>query len=199
MDTERLQEIGLAVRETEDGVVADLDLDQAPLVNPLTRAFIQKVTFRVEEGKLIAFAPPELAWIPPLRPPPVQNQVRSGGQQTYGCPNDPRRRWFKRKNPSALIRFISDDHWARDGCSDLDLKKARCESAKKATSFLNPKRRANAQSGGRYWLAVCGAKIPEPSLQKILQVIAPPLLQHRPECNAATSLRHTPVVQTRIE
>lgn len=66
MDTARLQAIGLTPRETEDGLMVDLDLDQAPLVNPLTRAFIQKVTFRVEDDKLVAHDPPEIAWIPPL-------------------------------------------------------------------------------------------------------------------------------------
>ncbi|HLL55673.1 MAG TPA: hypothetical protein VK447_19085 [Myxococcaceae bacterium] len=66
MITSRLQAIGLSVRDAGPDLIADLELDVAPLVNPLTRAFIQRVSFKVVKDTLVAHEPPELAWIPPL-------------------------------------------------------------------------------------------------------------------------------------
>lgn len=66
MDAERLRELGLVVRETDLGAEADLELTTNSLVNPLTRNFIQKVTFTVLGDRLVAIDPAELVGIAPI-------------------------------------------------------------------------------------------------------------------------------------
>ncbi len=66
MNPEQLEAIGLTVRGSGADLIADLELDVAPLVNPITRAFIERVSFKVVNDRLVAHEPPELAWIPPL-------------------------------------------------------------------------------------------------------------------------------------
>lgn len=66
MDSERLRELGLTVRSTEGGLEADLEFTTNSLVNPLTRSFIQKVTFTILGDRLIALEPAELVGIAPI-------------------------------------------------------------------------------------------------------------------------------------
>ncbi|MDQ3262885.1 MAG: hypothetical protein M3Y59_04385 [Myxococcota bacterium] len=66
MDPQRLSELGLTVRESDLGLEVDLDLQTVPLVNPLTRNFIHKVTFTVLGDRLVAIDPPELVGSAPL-------------------------------------------------------------------------------------------------------------------------------------
>lgn len=66
MDPDRLRDLGLSVRETELGTEADLELTTNSLMNPLTRNFIQKVTFTVVGDRLVAIDPAELVGIAPI-------------------------------------------------------------------------------------------------------------------------------------
>lgn len=66
MDPDRLRDLGLSVRETELGTEADLELTTNSLMNPLTRNFIQKVTFTVLGDRLVAIDPAELVGIAPI-------------------------------------------------------------------------------------------------------------------------------------
>ena len=56
MDTARLRELGLQVREEAAGIEVVLDLEAASLVNPITREFITEVTFQVMGDRLIPIA-----------------------------------------------------------------------------------------------------------------------------------------------
>lgn len=68
MDRAFLEELGLTVREAEDGVVeADLELNSGQCVNPLTRKFINRATFTVIGERLIVVDPPELLGAPPVQ------------------------------------------------------------------------------------------------------------------------------------
>jgi hypothetical protein len=67
VDRAFLEELGLTVREAEDGVVeADLELNSGQCVNPLTRKFINRATFTVLGERLIVVDPPELLGAPPV-------------------------------------------------------------------------------------------------------------------------------------
>lgn len=81
MSQDRLKELGFQVRETEFGLEADLSLEGAPLVNPLSHASIENVTFTVVGERVIAIEPPELVGIQPLlisaaaRPEELREQI----------------------------------------------------------------------------------------------------------------------------
>lgn len=69
MDTTRLQQLGLTWQEDAAGGEVVLELQSLPLVNPLTRHFIDQVRLRPlpdDEG-LLPIAPPEVVGLPPLR------------------------------------------------------------------------------------------------------------------------------------
>lgn len=68
-----LQKLGLLLRQTGHGVEADLELMNLPLVNPITRRFINQVTFVVVEENLNFRAPPELVGLDPLTVAGVQH------------------------------------------------------------------------------------------------------------------------------
>jgi hypothetical protein len=61
-----LEKLGLSVREVGPSLEAQLELSSSQLINPLTRSFIQKVSFRVSKDRLIVTAPPELVGINPI-------------------------------------------------------------------------------------------------------------------------------------
>ena len=69
MDTARLQQLGLTWHEDATGAEAVLELQSLPLVNPLTRHFIDQVRLRPLPGDegLLPVAPPEVVGLPPLR------------------------------------------------------------------------------------------------------------------------------------
>ncbi|MBU8894763.1 hypothetical protein KRR26_04065 [Corallococcus sp. M34] len=66
MDTTRLEQLGLKVHEDAAGVEARLDLESAPLVNPITKAFIPEVTFQVMGDRLIPIAPSAVVGLAPI-------------------------------------------------------------------------------------------------------------------------------------
>ncbi len=65
MDTARLEQLGLTVRESATGIEATLDLS-AVLVNPMTRQPLAQVTFQVLGERLVPSAPPEVVGLPPV-------------------------------------------------------------------------------------------------------------------------------------
>jgi hypothetical protein len=69
MDPNRLQQLGLTWHEGATGGEAVLELQSLPLVNPLTRHFIDQVRLRPLPGEeeLLPVAPPEVVGLPPLR------------------------------------------------------------------------------------------------------------------------------------
>lgn len=67
MDTSRLQQMGLAVSESDAGLGPEVELVLGvPLTNPLTRASIDRVKLTVSGERLIAIDPPELVGLAPL-------------------------------------------------------------------------------------------------------------------------------------
>jgi hypothetical protein len=66
METARLRELGLQVREEASGVEATLDLEAASLVNPITKAFITEVSFQVMGDRLIPISPPAVVGMTPI-------------------------------------------------------------------------------------------------------------------------------------
>jgi hypothetical protein len=66
MKPEALEKLGLTVRQVSGGLEADLDLVTLPLLNPISRKFISKVTFTIVEDRLFITAPRELAGGPPV-------------------------------------------------------------------------------------------------------------------------------------
>jgi hypothetical protein len=75
--------LGLKVRQTPDGIEADLDLAARPLVNPLANRALSVITFTVVGDRLIIVAPRELVGTPPFHLPRIdgaqdlEQQVRS--------------------------------------------------------------------------------------------------------------------------
>jgi len=67
MDAARLQQIGLSVQQSGADLLAQLELQEEKLVNPITRAPLSHVVFRVNEDVLVPHAPAELAWIAPVK------------------------------------------------------------------------------------------------------------------------------------
>jgi hypothetical protein len=67
MDTARLQQLGLTWEEGDGGGEAVLELQSLPLVNPLTRHFIDQVRLRPSDGGLVPVAPPEVLGLAPLQ------------------------------------------------------------------------------------------------------------------------------------
>ncbi|MHA7630986.1 hypothetical protein [Corallococcus sp. M7] len=66
MDTARLRELGLLVREEPSGVEVVLDLEAASLVNPITKDFITEITFQVMGDRLIPISPPAVVGMTPI-------------------------------------------------------------------------------------------------------------------------------------
>ncbi|WP_171448452.1 hypothetical protein [Corallococcus carmarthensis] len=66
MDTARLRELGLQVREEPSGVEVVLDLEAASLVNPITKDFITEITFQVMGDRLIPIGPPAVVGMTPI-------------------------------------------------------------------------------------------------------------------------------------
>ncbi len=65
MIRERLQELGFIFGEEGSEAHAAVEL-VTPLLNPLTRGYIDRVVFRVEDEKLVPQAPIELVGLPPV-------------------------------------------------------------------------------------------------------------------------------------
>ena len=59
----RLSGLGLAVSESETGMVAELSLGEAALLHPVSGASLNQVSFAVDGGRLIAVAPPPLTGV----------------------------------------------------------------------------------------------------------------------------------------
>src|SRR5262245_48693882 len=66
MTSADLEKLGLSVRQKGPSLEAMLELSSSQLINPLTRSFIQRFTFRVSECKLIVTSPSELVGIHPI-------------------------------------------------------------------------------------------------------------------------------------
>ncbi|NOJ94483.1 hypothetical protein D7W82_07860 [Corallococcus sp. CA049B] len=66
MDTARLRELGLLVREEPSGVEVVLDLEAASLVNPITKDFITEITFQGMGDRLIPISPPAVVGMAPI-------------------------------------------------------------------------------------------------------------------------------------
>ncbi|RKH06155.1 hypothetical protein D7V97_22875 [Corallococcus sp. CA053C] len=66
MDTARLSELGLKVREEASGTEVVLDLEAASLVNPITKDFITDITFQVMGDRLIPIAPAAVVGMTPI-------------------------------------------------------------------------------------------------------------------------------------
>ncbi|MCY1031172.1 hypothetical protein OV207_06860 [Corallococcus sp. BB11-1] len=66
MDTARLRELGLQVREEPSGIEVMLDLEAASLVNPITRDFITEVIFQVVGDRLIPISPAAVVGMTPI-------------------------------------------------------------------------------------------------------------------------------------
>jgi hypothetical protein len=66
MDSARLTELGLDVRDAEDGLEATLELSSSQLVNPISRSFLNKVVFTVVGDRLVIVSPPEFIGLPPI-------------------------------------------------------------------------------------------------------------------------------------
>jgi hypothetical protein len=66
MDSARLRELGFGVRETKDSTEVDFELVSLNLVNPLSRKFLNKVTFSLIGDRLVAVDPAELVGIAPI-------------------------------------------------------------------------------------------------------------------------------------
>ncbi|NBD11194.1 hypothetical protein FOF48_21265 [Corallococcus sp. Z5C101001] len=66
MDTARLRELGLQVREEAAGIEVMLDLEAASLVNPITKDFITEVSFQVLGDRLIPIAPAAVVGMTPI-------------------------------------------------------------------------------------------------------------------------------------
>ncbi len=62
---ERLQELGFTLVEDGTGTEAAVEL-VTPLLNPLTRGYIDRVTFRIVDEKLVPQGPVELVGLPPV-------------------------------------------------------------------------------------------------------------------------------------
>lgn len=65
MNVDRLEQLGLNISGSEQEPQATAEL-LLPLINPLTRSFIDRVTFTVREGRLWPHSPPELVGLAPL-------------------------------------------------------------------------------------------------------------------------------------
>ncbi|HVG63152.1 MAG TPA: hypothetical protein VNA24_31605 [Hyalangium sp.] len=66
MDTARIEELGLHVEQSPDGVLATLELRGVALTNPATQQTIPTVTFRAEWDRLIPSAPPAVVGLTPV-------------------------------------------------------------------------------------------------------------------------------------
>lgn len=66
MDTARIEELGLRVEQSPDGVLATLELRGVALTNPATQQSIPTVTFRAEWDRLIPSAPPAVVGLTPV-------------------------------------------------------------------------------------------------------------------------------------
>jgi hypothetical protein len=65
MDAAALEALGFSVQESEAGLEASLELGGA-ILNPLSRQFVDQVTFAVVGDRLIPVAPPELVGLAPV-------------------------------------------------------------------------------------------------------------------------------------
>ena len=65
MTFEQLVDLGFSVSSSEDQVELVADL-LTPMANPISRRFIERATFRLDDGRLVATEPPELAGLPPI-------------------------------------------------------------------------------------------------------------------------------------
>jgi hypothetical protein len=65
MTFEQLVDLGFSVSSSDDQVELVADL-LTPIANPISRRFIERATFRLEDERLVAVAPPELAGLPPI-------------------------------------------------------------------------------------------------------------------------------------
>jgi hypothetical protein len=74
MNPARLQELGLVLQDRGAGPEAELTLEDAPLLNPLTRRYIEKVQFTLLGERLLAIDPPELVGLPPINLLAVQDR-----------------------------------------------------------------------------------------------------------------------------
>ena len=66
MNTDRMEELGLAIRATEPALQAELELSFTELTNPVTRLVIERVQFTLVGDRLIFIGPAELVGLPPL-------------------------------------------------------------------------------------------------------------------------------------
>lgn len=64
MNEQRLEQLGFTVSGSGDEAEISAEL-LSPLLNPLTREFIDRVEFRMHKGRLVPTAPPALAGLPP--------------------------------------------------------------------------------------------------------------------------------------
>ena len=65
MTFEQLVDLGFSVSSSGDEVELVADL-LAPIANPISRRFIERATFRLQDERLVAMEPPELAGLPPI-------------------------------------------------------------------------------------------------------------------------------------
>jgi hypothetical protein len=66
MDTARIEQLGLRVEQSPDGVLATLEMGGAALTNPATEQPIPVITFRAEWDRLIPSAPPAVVGLTPV-------------------------------------------------------------------------------------------------------------------------------------
>ena len=65
MTFEQMVDLGFSVSSSGEQVELMADL-LAPIVNPISRRFIERATFRLQDGRLVAVEPPELAGLSPI-------------------------------------------------------------------------------------------------------------------------------------
>lgn len=73
-DAARLEQLGLEARPSDGGLEAALELQALPLLNPITRRFVNRVEFTVVGDRLIPIGPPEVVGLPPI---PLQGLERA--------------------------------------------------------------------------------------------------------------------------